>query len=239
MQELPRTVLNPVLASLDQSLGATYSAVVYGSVAREEYVEGVSDLNLLLVVDRLDPARLRSLGAAWLPLRHQGHPPPLLLERTEWARVADGFPVEFADMQFAHETLRGQDPLHETEVHPHDLRRALEQELRGKLLRLRQAYALHATEPRVLEDVVAGSVTSIAALFRVMLILAKRPVSRETPAALEEAGRLIGTDAGAVVRLWEQSRRKETTCPPELFEGYLAAIGAAIRFVDQFTGGEK
>ncbi len=39
--------------------------------------------------------------------------------------------------------LRGSDPLAGMEVRPADLRAALEREFRGKLMRLRQGYALY------------------------------------------------------------------------------------------------
>ena len=36
------------------------SALLYGSVARGEAIGGVSDINVLLLLDRLDPATLRA-----------------------------------------------------------------------------------------------------------------------------------------------------------------------------------
>ena len=230
-------MLAPVLEKLDQDLEA-YSAVIYGSVARDEFVAGVSDINLLLLCDRLDGDRLRRLGPALDGWRRQGQPPPLLFPPDEWACAADVFPIEIVDMQFAHEVVRGADPLAGLRVAKGDLRRALEYELRGKLLRLRQAYVLHRTEPRVLEEVVARSLSSMVTLLRAVLALEDHPAPRESPAAIAAAGRLIGADSGPVIRLWEQRRRQAAECPPELFEGYLAAIRAAIRRVDQFTGGE-
>jgi predicted nucleotidyltransferase len=237
MQELPRKILDPVLARLDQAFGSGYSAVVYGSVARDEFVEGVSDINLLLVCEQLDSERLARLGSSLVDLRQQGQPPPLLFEREEWARAADVFPVEMADMLTAHLAVRGPDPLASVRVDPGDLRRVLEQELRGKLLRLRQAYAVQRTEPQLLQAMVVRSVSSIAALFRALLVLAGSEPIRETPRALQAAGRVMGRDLGPVLELWEKHRTNDASCPPELLERYLAAISAAIRFVDQFIGG--
>lgn len=237
MQELPRKILDPVLTKLDQAFGPGYSAVVYGSVARDEFVEGVSDINLLLVCDRLASEQLARLGSSLVDLRQQGHPPPLLFERDEWARAADVFPVEMADMLGAHLAVRGPDPLSVVRLDRGDLRRALEQELRGKLLRLRQACALQRTEPQVLNGLVVSSVSSIAALFRALLVLAGSEPPRDTTRALQAAGGVMGQDLGPVIELWEKHRRADASCPPELLERYLAAISAAIRFVDQFTGG--
>lgn len=237
MQELPRKTLDPVLTKLDQAFGSGYSAVVYGSVARDEFVEGVSDINLLLVCDQLASEELARLGSSLVDLRQQGHPPPLLFERDEWARAADVFPVEMADMLAAHLAVRGPDPLAGIQVDPSDLRRVLEQEFRGKLLRLRQACAVQRTEPQILQAMVVRSVSSIAALFRAVLVLAGSQPARETPKALGAAGGVLGWDLGPVIELWERHRTNDASCPPELLERYLAAISAAIRFVDQFTGG--
>ena len=237
MQELPRKILEPVLTGLDQAFGQRYSAVVYGSVPRDEFVEGVSDINLLLICDQLASEQLVRLGGILGDLRRQGYPPPLLFEPDEWARAADVFPVEMADMLAAHLTVRGPDPLSSIRVDPGDLRRVLEQELRGKLLRLRQACALQQTEPEVLQGSVVSSVSSMAALFRALLVLTGSRPASNTPEALRAAGLVLGHDLEPVIQLWEKHRRKDASCPPELLERYLAAISAAIRFVDQFTGG--
>jgi hypothetical protein len=239
MQENARALLAPVLQRLDQALGESYSLVAYGSSARGEFLPGVSDLNLLLVAERFDLPLLRKTGAALREFEQSGHPPPLLMVREEWQRAGDVFPIEITDMQAAHETLRGADPLPGIAVDRSDLRRALEQELRGKLLRLRQAYALHADDPQVLETVVAMSVSSVAALLRVLGLLVGLPVPRETPAMLRLVGPALSVDLGVVALLWEERRRGAAECPPERFEQYLAAIAAAIRFVDQFTGGTR
>lgn len=237
MQDQPRKILDPVLTKLDRSLGPGYSAVVYGSVARDEFVEGVSDINLLLVCDQLAPEQLARMGDSLGELRQQGHPPPLLFERGEWARAADVFPVEMADMLAAHLSVRGPDPLLGVRVDPGDLRRVLEQELRGKLLRLRQAGTLQRIEPMALQALVVTSVSSIAALFRALVVLGGAEPSRDTMQAVTQAGQILGRDLSAVTELWEKRRRNDRSCSTELLERYLAAISAAIRFVDQFTGG--
>ena len=237
MQPAVRQIVAPVLEGLDRELGTGFSAVLFGSGARGEFLEGVSDVNLLVVCDSLDFGSLRRLGTILMGLRHRRQPPPLLIERGEWARAADSFPIEVTDMQVARETLRGADPVAGMRVDPAELRHSIERELRGKLLRLRQAYAVHAAEPRALEDVATISVASVAALFRVSLVLHGREAPADTVACLAAAGTVMRVDTAPVARLWEWRRRREPTCPPELFEGYLAAVAAAVRVIDQFTRG--
>jgi predicted nucleotidyltransferase len=237
MQPAIGKLVTPVLEGIDRELGTAYAAVLYGSAARGEFRPGVSDLNLLLVCDSLRPEVLRSLSGALAGLRQQRQPPPLLVEREEWSRAQDVFPIEVTDMQLAHEVLRGADPLSGMQVDRGDLRRALEQEFRGKLLRLRQAFALQSTDSRALGEVAAQSVGSVAALFRVALVLHRRPVPLTTPECLAAAAAAMGVPMGPVAELWQVRRAEAAVCTAAQFEGYLAAVAAAVRVIDQFTGG--
>ncbi|HEV8148836.1 MAG TPA: nucleotidyltransferase domain-containing protein, partial [Gemmatimonadales bacterium] len=107
MQDAVGRMVTPLLEGIDRELGTTYSAVLYGSAARGEWQPGLSDVNLLLVCDSLRPEALRRLGATFDSLRRERQPPPLLVERDEWRRAVDVFPIEVTDMQLGHETLRG------------------------------------------------------------------------------------------------------------------------------------
>ncbi|MHB1328845.1 MAG: hypothetical protein ACYC2K_11645, partial [Gemmatimonadales bacterium] len=142
-----RAIIEKVGVSVGESLGATASAVLYGSAARGEHLDDFSDLNLLLVAESLEPVVLQRLRTAIEPLRAHSRVPPLIFTLDEWRRSADVFPIEIVDMQVARRILAGPDPLERMVVAPADLRRALEREFSGKLLRFRQAYALLDDQP--------------------------------------------------------------------------------------------
>ena len=237
MHDLVKQTVSPLLEKIDRELGDSYAAVLYGSAARGEFQPASSDVNLLLVCESLRPETLRRLSPALEGLRQQRQPPPLLLERDEWSRAEDVFPIEVTDMQLAHEVLRGADPVSGMRVDRADLRRALEQEFRGKLLRLRQAFALQSSDPQALGEVASRSVASVAALFRVALVLHGRAVPPTTPECLAAAGAAMGVSTAPVVELWRARGETGATCSAAQFEGYLAAVAAAVRVTDQFTPG--
>ena len=230
-------IVTPVLDRLAAELGTGSSAVLYGSAARGEYRAGVSDINLLVLADSLEPAALRRLSGALEEIRRERQSPPLLMQRDEWLRATDAFPIEIADMRLAREVLRGPDPVEGLRVHPGDLRRALERELRGKLLRLRQVYALHSADPEALGDAAGRTVGSIAALFRVTLVLYRPDPPPATPACLAELGQTTGIPTRSVIELWKRRAPKGVPCDPPLFEAYLAAVSSAVHVIDQFTRG--
>ena len=234
MQHDAVSLVTPVLTRIDGVLGTSYDALIYGSAARDEFRPGLSDVNLLLVCEALGPDVLRRLSAALKGLRREWQAPPLLVQREEWARATDVFPIEVTDMRIAHVLLRGNDPVAGRVVAPGDLRRALEAELRAKLLRLRQAYALEGTEPKILGAVASGTVASVAALIRVALFLFQGSDPTATPAALAAAGAAMGVPTGPIAELWSRRAPGGPPCDPVLFEGYLSAVAAAVHAVDSF-----
>jgi hypothetical protein len=237
MQPEAVNLVTPVLERIDTVLGNRYDALLYGSAARQEFRAGVSDVNLLLVCEDLGPDVLRRLSSALRGLRREWQAPPLLVQREEWAAATDVFPIEVTDMRIAHVLLRGNDPVTGRIVAAADLRRALETELRAKLVRLRQAYVLEGTEPRILGRLASGTVASVASLLRVALYLLRGTAPVATPAALAAAGAALGVSTGPVAELWQRRTSDGPPCDPDLFEGYLTAVAAAVHAVDSFSGG--
>ena len=64
MATTPQAMVDRLVADLDRSLGGSYAAVLYGSLARGDWVEGVSDINLLIVLDDAPRRRWRAPSAA-------------------------------------------------------------------------------------------------------------------------------------------------------------------------------
>ncbi len=229
-----RAIIEKVGVSVSESLGATASAVLYGSAARDEHLDDYSDLNVLLVAESLEPQVLQRLRAAIEPLRAHSRVPPLIFTLDEWRRSADVFPIEIVDMQVARRILAGPDPLERMAVAPDDLRRALEREFRGKLLRLRQAYALLDDQPGVLAETVVRSISVLAVLFRATLVLADGRAPVDTQQVMARAATVIGFDAESVTSIYQARGSRRPAVGREATERYLAAVGRAVQFIDQF-----
>jgi predicted nucleotidyltransferase len=239
MHETVERVVTPFLAAADAALDAGYSAVLYGSAARGDYTAGRSNINLLLVLDDPSPTRLRALAPAFAAWRKAEAEPPLLISRSEWARASDVFPVEITDMRAGYRVLRGADPLATALVDPGDLRQALERELRGKLLRLRQGYAAAAGDEKRLGEVAIASASTILVLLRSLLTLAGRPVPTVPAALAGEAAALLGAEPAALVTPVERRGERGWQCKTAEFERYLDAVALAAGYVDQLQPGDQ
>jgi predicted nucleotidyltransferase len=232
-------VVDPFLTEVDQALGTGYSAVLYGSAARGDFIPGRSDINLMLVLDQLDPQVLRALSRAFTGWRKGSREPPLILSRAEWARASDAFPIEITDMRLSYQVVRGPDPVQSMQVDRTDLRKALEREFRGKLLRLRQGYATHAPDPKALGMLALQSAATILVLLRGVLTLIGRPVPAEGHELASAAANAIGFPADPLLHVVRHRAEQEWRCGATEFERYMDAVERAARFVDQLQLGDQ
>jgi hypothetical protein len=144
---------------------------LYGSGVGQDFNPRASDLNFAIVLDRVDVGDLRRFHH-WLPAWHRlGVATPLLIDRDFLRRARDVFPIELEDIRGAHRILAGEDVFSGIEVAAEDLRRELEQEARGKLLRLCVGYAETGGRKRDIEELMVQSVKSFAVIMRGVLRL--------------------------------------------------------------------
>ena len=231
-------VVTPFLAGADAALGEGYSAVLYGSAARGDFVPGRSDIDLMLIVEDLGPAVLRTLATPFAVWRKSEFQPPLAVTRGEWRQATDAFPIEIADMRTCYTVLRGTDPLVGLTLDPADLRRALEREFRGKLLRLRQGYVASATDQAALGALAGRSAGTLMVLLRALLTLLGRSVPRDNLQLGVAGAEALGVDSEPLLHVFRHRGERNWRCSPEEFERYMEMAERAVRFLDQLQLGE-
>ena len=223
--------------ALKETLGSRLVAfLLYGSTARGTHVTGRSDVNTLLIVDTVDEglfAAIEPVVSAW---SKGGHPAPILLSDAEWRDSADVFAIEYEDMREAHRLLAGRDPWPGIRVERGDVRRQLEHELMGKLVRLRQAYAALHEDPKQLARVIVGSAGGFFTMLRSVLRLAGRPTPASPAELVRSAGALIGFAADGLAPLVQHALGGPI---PRLGKGdplataYLAAVAGTAAYVNR------
>ena len=224
--------MDGLVAEMSRVAGPHFSAAAYGSLVRGDWLADRSDVNLMVVLDDASPAALARLTPAVASWHKKGLTPPLFIGRDEWGRAADVFPIEITDMRLAYRVLHGPDPIAGMTVDPSDLRRAIEAELRGKLVRLRQAYVRFGDTMPALGGFATSSVPSLLVLLRCTAVLLGRDPGTapgDTVAALAD---LLGPDAEVIAEIAAHRREKEWKCPPGVFARYLDVVRRAVDLVD-------
>lgn len=180
---LPEELTGPLSAfaeDLKERVPGLLSVTVYGSAARGDYVRGASDVNVLVIAQTLTVQALRGAAHSARQWRQQIALSPIFATPDYLRNSADVFPLEFLDMQDGYVTVLGADPLAGLKIDQVNLRREVEAELKGKLMRLRSAYVRACSNPQAVADLMRDSLASFRIAFQGMLRLhgEKPPTSR-------------------------------------------------------------
>jgi hypothetical protein len=232
----PRASATELVREFERLFGPRLrSALLCGSVARGEAVEGVSDINVMVLLDRIDAEVLRSASPAARRWVQAGNTAPLLMAWNEWQRAEDAFAIELADMRDAHVVLHGADPLEGLAVQREALRLQAERELRGKLLQLREGMLIAAEAEEDVGRLLLVALPSFVTYLRAALRLAGRAAPVESPAAIEQGAALVGADPSAFLRTWEARARRtplSARVDDALVAGYFDTAERTADFVD-------
>ncbi len=154
------------------------SVVLYGSAASGEFVDRHSNLNLLVVLKSAD---LENLKKATYLINKFSILSPLFLTQDYIASSTDIFPIEFLDMRENYLVLYGKDVLGGINIDIRNLRFQCEQELKVKLINLRQLYLKVNKDKTALRNLFFKSFNSILHILRNVLRL-----KNKTPAYKKE-----------------------------------------------------
>ena len=237
---MPEMMTNPVIAKMVDRLRTAVgtdlrSVVLYGSAARGDYEKATSDLNLLIVLDQLDPATLERLKGPVTQWERKGQPAPRIFSQTMMRDSVDVFPIEFLDLQASRQVLFGDDPFRDVEVETGHLRLQCEREFREKMMRLREAYIEIHDAPRKLTRLLTESYSTFVALFRGCLYLHGDDVpvhNEEVVAAFCVRADLDRAPFDAVAQL--KHGHAAGTAPKPLFARYYGELTKAVARIDRF-----
>jgi predicted nucleotidyltransferase len=231
----PESKLQELVTRLQQACGENLvSIVLYGSAAREDFHEEFSDVNVLVVLQHLEPSLFAAISAVLHWWSHEEKlRPPMIMTLDELRESADVFAIELLDIQRSHKTLFGQDVVTAIDV-PMNLHRVeVEHELRTTLLRLRHHLLLSPDNQDELRAVLAKSITSVLTLFRHALIALGQNPPQAKPQLLETAGEVFGFEVQplrSILALRNEGPHSENL--HELYHAYMSAIQRVAHELD-------
>lgn len=233
---MARMDVDELVRQLARLYGEELRAVVlYGSAATGEHVPGRSDVNVLVLVERLDLERLARQSATARAWAAGGNPPPLTLTLEEWRGSADVFPMEYGDILEGHRVLYGSLPVEEIAIDRRHLRLQVEQQALGKLLQLRQGILASGHDERRRIELLAASLPTFMTIFRAVLRLAgERPPADHLRLA-QRTGELAGFDPAPFQRVARHRRgeRLASRDAAAVLEGYLEGARRLVSHVDR------
>jgi predicted nucleotidyltransferase len=233
----PRKLAEDFVTALRGALGTRLQAAsLYGSAARGEWIDGLSDVNVLVLLENIDPRTLADAAPAARGALAGGLA-PLPVETAEWARAADVFPIELADMKDASIPLFGDVSPNGFPADAAGMRLQAERELRAKLIQLHAGMLALAQDRKGLGEMLVRALPSFTTYLRAALRLAGKPVPRASGEVIVEGCKLTSADPAAFLRVLEARAaggKLELNLRDPLADQFNAAAERLAAFTDAF-----
>jgi len=237
---LPLKIQN-VLNSFCQRLAELYkenliSVTLYGSAASGEFVPGHSNLNLLVILNNADLENLKPLtGLLNIWKFRTVH--ALFFSEAYLKNSSDVFPIELLDMKENYIVLRGKDILKGISVDTKNLKFQCEQELKSKLISLRQQYLKRNKDRIFLKHLLFKSFTSILHILRNAIRLKGKAAPYQKSDILNKVASQFGINKdawGKILAAKNKEIRLNSAELERLFIGLVKDLEKIVNFVDRF-----
>ena len=160
------------LAPVREELGEDFlSAYLTGSAMNPGFDPTKRHINVLIVTRDLPISRLDRIATAVPQGGKSPHIDPMFMTMQQVQGSLDVFPIEWQDLKERHWLLEGVNLFDSIVVPQTYLRLQIEQELRGKHLRLKQEYLTGAAHPERLHAALARLASGFHTLFRALIRL--------------------------------------------------------------------
>ncbi len=180
------------------------SVTLYGSYVSGDFIPGVSDVNLLVILEHSNSDSIGALGKTAPHMMRKYKITPLILTKSEFINSADVFPMEYADIRDRNRVLFGDDETKSLTLEKKNLRHQLEERLRGSVASLRQVLIASRGRRKVLEANLKFLYGTLKALFRGLLRMqGLKEIPTEGAAIIDEVSRTFEIDAEPFKKLLE------------------------------------
>ena len=228
LQEDTHAPLRGFLRSIKKRKSLVSQAIlVYGSAARGEFLQGYSNINVLIVLERITQPMLQQWSGIHKQWAREKIIAPLFLTQTDLQQSSDVFPLEYLDIKECHVLLEGRDPFPELHVNSTHLFVQCRQEVHANLLRVRQCYVEGWGRIEAIQTVLPLSLTALLPCLRGLCRLLDRPSNMKSPEVLDELKVTLDMDPSVFLEVWRLKRGLSTPGKyelPKLLERYLAGL---------------
>jgi hypothetical protein len=230
-----RPFLEEVLAGYGENI---HSIHITGSSLTGDFDEKKSDTNSVFVLKEMDLGFLEAIAPRGKKYGRKKVAAPLIMTPGYIESSRDVFPIEFLTIKLVHETIHGEDIFRDMEIHPVDLRRQCEREIKAKLIGLRQGYMASAGDTRAILEGFVSSITGYITLFRAIIALCGKEPPALNSNVLRTLDEVTGFDCGVFEKVLGEKRHREKLGVEEtnrMFEEYYGATEQMGRFVDEIN----
>jgi predicted nucleotidyltransferase len=221
-----------VVAALRADLGENlYSCCLYGSAVRGNIVRGVSDINLLIVLNTSDSVAHDCIASV---MGSNARIDPFILGRKGLERSVHAFAAKFASIKRNYRVLHGADPLAAIDIEPKLERFLCEQAIRN--LRLRSVYAyVTRSRHKTYGSFLSRSVTPLFLRLSEIIRLSGSEVSQDFVERIRIFESKFAIDASVLHELLAFKRKPRVLSEAEIMDWHarlIPILDAAIGWIE-------
>jgi len=203
------------------------SVFIYGSATGKNYIPKVSDINSAFIFKDLAFTSLTDSLKAVSKGISKKIAAPLFLTQEHIETSQDVFPIEFLDMKENSILLYGKDILSSLTIKEEHIRLFCEQQIKGKLIRIRQAYLEVGLKKKGLEALLKESLNSLIPVFRNIIRLKGKNPPIEKPEIIKALCQEFDLDKNVFLPIYNDTSNDEKIANQEVvifIEKYLDQI---------------
>lgn len=238
LQELLVTYVKQI----DRQWSADLSGLLlFGSVARGDFILGRSNLNILLVLQTVSVELLQRAGKLHQEWGKHKFIAPLLMTEDDLVRSQRLFPLEFLQMSQSHVLLAGQDPFGEMQIDTIQLGWQCEQELMANVLRVRQRFVEGEGRIEAIQALLLLSITSVLPSIRGLLYCQGQTSPEKDQVMLEALPTTLEFDSTLFLEILSYKRGISSPGMYEwlkLYQRYLDNLDAFIQHIQTVRRGK-
>lgn len=239
-QRIPKEVRDAYAPFLTQMIDLhgdnLISVFIYGSATGTNFIPKSSDINSVIVVKEISRDTLQKSLKPIAAVKRRRIEAPLILTRDHIQSSLDVFPIEFSDMKKNYVVVYGDDPLSEICIQGEHIRLFCEQQIKGKLIRIRQAYLEVGLRRRGIEMLMRESLNALMPVLRSLLRLKGAAVPADKGLLLTEIGTVFGMNVDVMSAIWNETKNNERVggrSAREAFGDYIRRLEQLAEAVDQ------
>ena len=156
-----------VLTAFPKKIDSIY---LYGSVVTDDFLPDQSDVNSLVLFDSFGSPEIDILRPIIRDSLKKKITAPLCLAVETFERSGDVFPLEFIEIKDKHLMLFGEkNQVESLEIQREHLRTKIEEQIKGKLIRMREILLEHKGSDKILVDILVDVQRQLFPVFRNLL----------------------------------------------------------------------
>jgi hypothetical protein len=223
-------------ALLQNSAPDIHSLYLVGSVLTEDYLPQVSDINSVIVLQKMAFAFLDTLAPLGKKYGPQGLAVPLIMDPHYLCSSLDVFPLEFLNFQLVHQTIYGEDLIAGVKIDRKGLQLQCERELKGKLIWLQRIYLSALGDRKILAADIVRHFRGYLPLFRGILHLLGQTPPSGLKGSLDLLGNLTGAATGVFAEVYAIKRHLAKPSPEEISQLFARFYQATEKLAEVVDG---